>query len=1140
MITLASYRLTGCIGRGAMGEVWAATHATGGWPVAIKVLTDERAQQDRYRAAFRTEVRAVAGLDHPGIVRVFDAGEVPPGAAAASRGQLVAGSPYLVMEMLDGPGLSGAWDWPRLRDALGQLLAALAHAHARGVVHRDLKPDNVLTDGRLLKLTDFGVSHAGDEDGPVSSTAGTPGFMAPEQIQGDWRSQGPWTDLYALGCLAFALTTGRPAFGGASPVAAMVAHLTDPAPPFVPRFPVPTGFADWIDRLLCRAPRARFQRAADAAHALALLGAPSAVAGEVPVLAAAPTPTVPFSSLTTPEPMPGPTLELPRLALPSAPPDGPPPEAPPVPPTWRGVASAGPDDRVGPGIFGLRLVPFVGREAERDQLWSALRAVADAGRPRAVVIRGPAGYGKTRLASWFAGRAHEVGAAHVLWADHADCGGPGHGLGAMLGRFWRCQGLPRPVARARLIGLLDDPVEATAIAEIVAPGEGVGGATFANPDEVFGTLHGHLARLASTRPVVVVLDDVQWGRQAIGFARAVLNRAALPVLFVLTAQDEALAERLDCAARLAALQLRSDCAQLTVGPLPRPVRPALARALLALEPELAGRLDAHTEGNPLFAVQLVQHWVQRQVLVPGEGGYRLRRGARVELPDDVLQVWRHRVGRLLAGRPASDGVALEVAAALGSAVDVEVWRAASARVGVSPTPTLVEALLDAALATCPREGTARRWQFVHGMLRSALRRRARDAHRSSDQHRACAATLAARGRPAEAEQVAEHWIAAGASERALEPLLAAADHHLARGEQGAAAALVDRREALLVCVGPPLEDPRWTAGWLRAARAARMRGDLPEADRWMARAREATPPALLTRTLLARGELARDHGLYAHAEGLLVEAAARAEAEADADAGAQAAQALGVTRLRRGDRAGAAEAFDKARTAWRAAGDALRAATCDYWLARCALQAEDTAGAQRTLARARGYFEHLGALGALAACDNLAGDLARLRGDLAVAARCFAAAAQGWERLGAGNARVARANEGLTLLEAGRPGDARPVLRDAIAAFEADRQWAMAAVCHAGMAACVAALGDRPAFDHHLERVDALVERTGITDPDIARALDRAAATWAPVDAPRSRAAHALAADQWRALGRPEEVTPAPRTAPLYVVAAAR
>ncbi|MBA3547786.1 MAG: serine/threonine protein kinase, partial [Nannocystis sp.] len=267
------------IGSGGMGEVWRAVHRVEQVPVAIKVIGQHWARQPSYRRAFAREVRAVAGLLHPGIVAVFDQGIVGEAAARASGHALAADSPYLVMEYLPRgslEGLLGALDWPLVQVLTRGILGALAHAHARGVVHCDLKPGNVLLSGITevaIKLTDFGVAHAlvsveePGESGGDPQSGGTPAYMAPEQLLGRWRDYGPWTDLYALGCMLWELCCGLPPFAAPDLIRLAGLHLHEPPGLFRPLFAVPPRLEDWLRGLLAKRTTARPGCAADAAWA---------------------------------------------------------------------------------------------------------------------------------------------------------------------------------------------------------------------------------------------------------------------------------------------------------------------------------------------------------------------------------------------------------------------------------------------------------------------------------------------------------------------------------------------------------------------------------------------------------------------------------------------------------------------------------------------------------------------------------------------------------------------------------------------------------------------------------------------------------------------------------------------------------
>ena len=145
--TLGPFELVEKLASGGMGEVWRGEHRAQGLPVAIKIITTHRARDPEYVEAFEREVESVASLMHPGIVTVFDYGEISATQSEQTEGRFVEGSPYLVMEYVDGRPLDkieGRLDWPLMRLILLQILDGLAHSHARELVHRDLKPGNVL------------------------------------------------------------------------------------------------------------------------------------------------------------------------------------------------------------------------------------------------------------------------------------------------------------------------------------------------------------------------------------------------------------------------------------------------------------------------------------------------------------------------------------------------------------------------------------------------------------------------------------------------------------------------------------------------------------------------------------------------------------------------------------------------------------------------------------------------------------------------------------------------------------------------------------------------------------------------------------------------------------------------------------
>jgi eukaryotic-like serine/threonine-protein kinase len=285
--SVGRYRLDELLSRGGMGEVWRAFDTTLGRPVAVKLLRAGLTDAvDKKR--FVREARAAAQLSHPNVVAIFDVGEW-------------LGSSYLVMELLEGNTLAeeladkGPLPIPDVRDIGAQAAAGLMAAHAAGVVHRDVKPSNLVrTREGTLKVVDFGIARVLDEASTrltrTGTIVGTAAYIAPEQARGT--DADARTDLYALGCVLYQLLAGRTPFVGA-PTEVMYAHLyTEPEPVSRLRSDVPADLEALILGLLAKDPA---NRPADAATVrTALAGAANAVraGAEVDPDAAAGAPTM--------------------------------------------------------------------------------------------------------------------------------------------------------------------------------------------------------------------------------------------------------------------------------------------------------------------------------------------------------------------------------------------------------------------------------------------------------------------------------------------------------------------------------------------------------------------------------------------------------------------------------------------------------------------------------------------------------------------------------------------------------------------------------------------------------------------------------------------------------------------------------
>lgn len=275
------YELRGVLGRGGMAEVHDGWDTRLSRPVAIKLLYPSLAADEVTRRRFENEARAAAALNHPNIVAVHDSGEDN-------------GTPYIVMERLPGPTLAeeieaGPLSADRVRWVVADLLGALAAAHAAGILHRDIKPGNVLiTASGSAKLADFGIAKTGaDAHTRVGMVFGTANYLSPQRITG--RPASPADDLYALGVLGYEALTRQLPFERGNPVATMRAVLDEPLVPIGALRPdVDPVLVHVLERAMARDPAYRF---ADATEMLAALrGAPPTRPATLMLPAAPPAP----------------------------------------------------------------------------------------------------------------------------------------------------------------------------------------------------------------------------------------------------------------------------------------------------------------------------------------------------------------------------------------------------------------------------------------------------------------------------------------------------------------------------------------------------------------------------------------------------------------------------------------------------------------------------------------------------------------------------------------------------------------------------------------------------------------------------------------------------------------------------------
>jgi eukaryotic-like serine/threonine-protein kinase len=1071
-----------------MAEVWKARHEDEDVEVAIKVITSRRAAGALFGGAFRREARAVAALHHPHVVWIFDHGEVPFDAEFASLGALKEGSPYLVME-LASEGTLADWTmqrrpWEDIETMLLALLDALAHTHARDMLHRDLKPANVLLCGPQdmrpgLKLSDFGISHVLSEGNPdTTSVSGTLRYMAPEQMGQAHRKSGPWTDLYALGAMTWHLVCGRPLFGHLDGKQLVSAHRTHPLPRLVPNIAVPTGLEGWLSVLLHKSPSSRYGTAADAARALLQLGdtmlepvprvseAPrneDTTVGDVPTMFTDEGGVLP-STFSRPSRAPrteAPTLAAVLIDLPPAPHTGP--KAPRVPirvpREWRRDPIAQPARLrgVGLGLFGLRTLPLVGRQRERDQIWSALLDVQRTGSPHLVFVEGPPGSGKARVARWISRRAVEVGAARAMFATHSAAVSPSNGLAAMVARHLRCHRLPR----ARVAKVLEedlhaigmhDPWDVDALTELIRPATRGDRARGVRPANIGDNSLRHLlicrliASLADDKPMIVVLEDIHRAPEALTFAETLLgyihhgDTLARPPQVLILATVEGDADALLSEAQRTRFHRSMWCFRVPVGPLSTDESETLVGEILGLAPKLTARVASRAGGIPLFAVQVVGDWVERGMLEPGPDGWQLTSDDTAELPRRLRDLWADRIQRALDGRSEADRHALELAAVLGQEVVEDEWLRACDAAGLATDASLSDALNTRQLS---RAGEPNQWAFTHGTLTETLIEQASQAGRLVGHHLACAAALEGPDPsfPMQ-ERRAKHLMAGGQPGPAVAVFLDAGTQRYWKGYYREARAMFAKALQAADAAGLPESDV--VRGKIRHQQAklccetgeydqaqALARRNLADIEAYGWRNRRSLALCLLGKSL-------SQAGLPEQAEPHLLEAQRTAYEARRVEHRAECLRLLGVNHRAMGHLDESAAALEGAIALLKNRVTETRFLAMAN-LACVAMDRHNLAEAASLMQQARDGAQLLGSRAQLANLESLSGSMQRFRGDLPRAAEHFRASALLYREMGSRGEPMCNLNLALVLLEIGQLREAQERAELAFEAFRGRR-----------------------------------------------------------------------------------------------------
>jgi tetratricopeptide (TPR) repeat protein len=967
------YEVVRELGRGGMGVVYLCRDVVTNDRVALKRLRSPDKGESRPEESwwFYQEARAVSLLAHPAIVRARD------------FGQLSDGSPFFVMDVLPGRSVhewmhTAPLAWGVIWPMIDQVLAALGHAHARGVIHGDLKPSNVMLDlassgrGPRAYVLDLGLAwlreyrHDSRLDGArapqvaVHSGAGTVGWVAPEQIRRQASLVGPATDLYALGCVLYRILTGREVFeGNAQEV--LRAHKRTPVP--MPKLPddVPVDAGRFVLKLLEKKPWRRYEFAADARRAWRAIKPPQAWTFEEMVQAA-------------------PNAQV----LPAA--------------HARSLA---------PGILSLRAPMLVARHDERRDLWKAVEQVAS-GRPRQALIAliGEAGVGKSRIAEWLCAEVHERGVMLPLRARYGRMPTPLDGITGAINAQFGLEGADRVAVEEALLTRWEvDKSDDDALSWVAATAEwlrpappgvvaavGPTGKRFVldRPELRFVVIKRVLERLAQDRPVLLWLDDLHYASPNTFDVISRLRSDApdLPLLIVATARSETLATNLDAALRMEAMRAAWAGRVLELSPLNTDDTEALLRTALPLDAAAVRRAVEQSRGNPLFALQLLYAWA-------GGGYLTLDEGGRYKVPERALngraittaELWDERVRAI----PTELRLSAYAAAALGDDVRGEVLRMLCASVGMDPRDALVALTRAQILLAVGND----QFRWPHALLQEHLLERLNERNDAPAIYRLAAHALAkhpAVGSRRTMKHRVSNLLKAGDDDTAAKLLFDFIRGSWRRGRD-TAATLRD-----LDMLQGRLHGSNAAEGGLWRAEALRYIGKLDEARmeaegarRAFAQAGDVAKEASALRLL---GHIASELAQPAQGRALVVQALERYERIGDIGGRAQAEVVLGEIDYLLGDHARARATLKRALDRCTEAGDLLGRAQCLVWLAVI----EGAVGAFRRgrdlLAQARAGFDAIGYRLGIAQCDVALGHADHRASDFAGArARALASRA---------------------------------------------------------------------------------------------------------------------------------------------------